>query len=514
MRIDRKLVSKPPKFRPPRRLNLSFGSFRFWLSIAALGILGALVLLLAQILLFARTLDRLPAGLMAGGVPVGGLAREEAAQRLRNVYATPLTLDYRGSAFQLDPKTINFEVDAESMLDRVPIGESSGSVWTDLWAYLWGTTPPAPDPIPLQAEYDHSLLQSFLADVAARYDEAGTPPRPDPDTLGFVAGSGGFALDQTAATELINTALRSPDSRAVSLPVADYARRPPTYGTLAELLYTNVRLFQFTGTVSIFLQDLNSGDVINMAVHNGQWAEVGEGIAYSGMSTIKIPVMVTFFRYKDTEPSPDERLLLDGVFAESANTYTDLLLGIIGDGSGLIGANLVSDTMQEIGLPNTYLAGLLDTLGAITSPRNTPGNTRTDIDLDPDPFNQTAAPDMGRLMAMIYECSRGGGALLQTFGEQFTAAECKLMIDLLLENEVGPIFVAGGTPGATVAHKHGWDLLPLNNLGDVALVYGPNHEYAYAVAIFVHRAEPVLFDDANRLIISLATAITNFYAFR
>ena len=40
----------------------------------------------------------------------------------------------------------------------------------------------------------------------------------------------------------------------------------------------------------------------------------------------------------------------------SANAYTDLLLGVIGQGSGLIGANTVSDTMQTLGLQNTYLA--------------------------------------------------------------------------------------------------------------------------------------------------------------
>jgi len=110
---------------------------------------------------------------------------------------------------------------------------------------------------------------------------------------------------------------------------------------------------------------------------------------------------------------------------------------------------------------------------------------------------------------MIYDCSQGRGKLMETFPGKFTADECQLMIDLLKENEVGPIFVVGGSPGATVAHKHGWDLLPLNNVADAALVFSPGGNYA--VAVYIHRDEPVPFDEANRLIISLATGVFNFY---
>ena len=93
--------------------------------------------------------------------------------------------------------------------------------------------------------------------------------------------------------------------------------------------------------------------------------------------------------------------------------------------------------MEKLGLPNTYLSGLLNTINAVTAPRKTPGNSRGDINLTPDRFNQTNADDMGRLLVMIVQCTKGQGKLIETFPAQFTPDECKMMIDLLLKNEVG-----------------------------------------------------------------------------
>jgi hypothetical protein len=139
----------------------------------------------------------------------------------------------------------------------------------------------------------------------------------------------------------------------------------------------------------------------------------------------------------------------------------------------------------------------------------TPANQRTDINNNPDPYNQTAAEEMGSLLMMIYQCSKGGGGLMAAFPGQYTPQECQKMIDLLAANQVGPIFISGGTPGGVVAHKHGWDRLPLNNVADAALVFTPGGNYAFT--IYVHRDDTMGFDEANRLIISIAQAVYNFY---
>ena len=83
------------------------------------------------------------------------------------------------------------------------------------------------------------------------------------------------------------------------------------------------------------------------------------------------------------------------------------------------------------------------------------------------------------------------------------------LIDLLSSNEVGPIFITGGSPGGLVAHKHGWDRLPLTNVADAALVFTPTGNYA--LTVYLHRIETMGFDEANRLIISVARGVHNFF---
>ncbi len=515
MRLDRRLLNNSRRsysLARPRRSRRSFGGFLFWLVIAALGILGALGVVLFHLLAFARSLDRLPPGLVAGGVPVAGLTPPEAEARLREVYLSPLALDYGGAPIQLDPAQVGFHIETQAMLQQLPARLSSGSVWRDFLAYLWNRRPAAPTPIPLQAGYDPARLSDFLDEVAARYDDPGRTPHADPATLGFTPGSAGRALDREAALAQISAALVSPEAavRRISLQVQEGVQAPITFDTLAELLYDDVRLFQFDGTASLYVADPKTGEDLSMAVRNQRLFDVDQGIAYSGMSTIKIPVAVTYFRYREGDLSPDEELLLGGVFEESANSYTDLILGLIGGGSGLRGADVVSATMNELGLPNIYLSGLLDTLGAVSGPRSTPANSRPDINLDPDPYNQISAADMGRLLVMIYQCAQGGGPLIESFPGQFTAGECEKIIGLLKSNRVGPIFVEGGVPeGTPVAHKHGWDLLPLNNVGDAALVFSPGGDYV--MVVYANREEPVPFEFANRMIVSLSRAVYNYY---
>jgi hypothetical protein len=117
---------------------------------------------------------------------------------------------------------------------------------------------------------------------------------------------------------------------------------------------------------------------------------------------------------------------------------------------------------------------------------------------------------MGTLMVMIYQCSRGGGALMAAFPGEFMPEECRTMIDLLTRNEVGPIFITGGSlPNGVVAHKHGWDRVPLNNVGDSAIVFTPGGDYA--MTLYAHHPETMGFEEANRMIISISTAVYNYF---
>src|SRR5262249_15619981 len=154
-----------------------------------------------------------------------------------------------------------------------------------------------------------------------------------------------------------------------------------------------------------------------------------------------IPIMVSVFRQSGGALSQENNLLLKRSIDESANAATDLLLKNVGHGDGYEGTRQVTANMQRLALANTSISGLLGTLGAVLLPIPTPANARTDINTQPDPYNQTTAEDIGALMEMVYQCSQGGGALMAAFPGSYTPDECRKMIDLLTGNLVGPIFI-------------------------------------------------------------------------
>lgn len=479
-----------------------------WLGIfSGICLLGAIVLLVLEMVLFSRTFAAIPAGLTLGGVPVGGLSEQQALEQLVLVYNSPVELRYGAELILLEPAAVNFQVDTNLMLPEVNQYRTNEGFWQSFWGFLW-LQPGQVNEVPLRSAYSQGRLEAFLADVAARYDRPGSPPQADPDSLGFVPGEPGHALDIDAALSAIDSKLRSPADRTVSLPLSEQTAVRPSFDTLSDLVHTDVDLFQFDGTLSLYLADLATGRELVINISNG--APIAGPIAYSGMSMIKIPIMVSFFAHNSGPLTDEQNLLLTRSMEESANAAADLLLKTIGVGDGYNGTRQMTADMQRLGLQNTYLSGLLDVFGAVLLPLATPANTRSDIALNPDPYNQSTAEDMGNLMVMIYQCSQGGGGLMAAFPGQFTADECRAMIDFMSRNEVGPIFITGGsTPDGVVAHKHGWDLLPLNNVGDAALVFTPSANYA--LTIYVHRDEPMLFDEANRLIISIARAVYNYF---
>ncbi len=479
-----------------------------WLAIfSALSLMASVLLTVLELTLYSRSFEQLPAGLSLANVPVGGLTEQQALEQLLIVYGSPVDLTYQENPIRLEPASINFQVEANLMLPQVNQFRSNAGFWTGFWDYLW-IQPAQTNDIPLRASYSTERLRAFLQDVALRYDRPGSPPRADPDTLGFIPGEPGHALDVDAAVSLIDSALHSPQARAVDLPLVEQTVVRPSFDNLAELITTDLGLFQFDGIFSLYLADLDSGRELVVNVDNQ--VPVPGPIAYSGMSTIKIPIMVSFFVHNEGPLTAEQDLLLARSIDESQNTATDLLLVTIGRGDGFAGTRQVTADMQRLGLGNTYISGLLDTFGAVLSPLATAANTRTDLNTLPDPYNQSTAEDMGALMVMIYQCSNGGGALLAAFPGQFTPDECRTMIDYLSANLVGPIFITGGSePDGVVAHKHGWDTLPLTNVADAALVFTPTANYA--LTIFIHQADTMLFDDANRLIISLARAVYNYF---
>jgi beta-lactamase class A len=176
----------------------------------------------------------------------------------------------------------------------------------------------------------------------------------------------GHTLNIDSAVAVVDAALHAPIDRAAVLPVVEQSTVRPTFDTLSELLTQNVRQFQFSGTLSLYLYDLDTGDELHLTLFNGE--PITGAVAFSGLSTIKIPVMASFFARNEGALTEGEQLLLQRSIEESGNTATDLLLRTVGRGDGLDGTLAVTDDMRRLGLVNTYISGLLDVLGRVLAP--------------------------------------------------------------------------------------------------------------------------------------------------
>ena len=118
---------------------------------------------------------------------------------------------------------------------------------------------------------------------------------------------------------------------------------------------------------------------------------------------------------------------------------------------------IVSEDMQALGLENTFLAGYFAVGSPILKIIKTPGNERSDVSTQPDPYNQTTPSEMGELLSDVYFCARdGGGTLTAVFPEEITQGECQKMLDLLAQDKTGSLIQEGVPDGTRVAHKHGW----------------------------------------------------------
>jgi beta-lactamase class A len=484
-----------------------FPIFR-WLAI--LSLLFTVVLVTIELVSYSRIRSNFPLGLQAGGVPVGGLNYERAAERIYTVYRSPIELDYAGNQIQVRPSVLGFEPEVEKMLAVADNRRVTEPFWEGFWNFLWNREIETID-IPLQADIDEARIREYLQlEISPRYDTPSQPPKPVPGTAQFAPGDPGKMLDMDRAVLQMIDALKSPSRRKVTLALDQSGIPSPTLADLEVMLKQIIETSGFDGTVELYLQDLNANRALLFA-YNPIQGDLQPNIAFSSWSIVKIPLMVTAARYIE-HPWPDDVMaLMTEMIEQSENTSTDeLAMTVIDDNLSPL---IVTDDMQTLGLENTFWAGHFYVGAPLLQRFETPANTREDIDTGPDIYNQTTPADMGMLMEDIHQCAeKGGGALIAAFPEEITQAECSTMISLLARNRIGVLIQAGVPSGITVAHKHGWanenDGL-IHTFGDAALVYSPGGDYA--LTIFAHHPVQAVFDTVNALFAELSRAIYNFF---
>ena len=173
------------------------------------------------------------------------------------------------------------------------------------------------------------------------------------------------------------------------------------------------------------------------------------------------------------------------------------------------GPLVVTETMQALGLENTFINGFFYPGAGVLKFFNTPANKRTDINTDPDIYSQTTPADMGMLLEDIYLCAQtGGSSLVAVFPGQIDQAACQQMIQYLQEDKLGALIQAGVPEGTIVAHKHGWDI-NLTQYSDAGIVYTPGGNYI--LTIYVYNPGGGNWSTVSPMYAELSRAIYNYF---
>jgi beta-lactamase class A len=479
--------------------------------IAILFVVIAITLITIQLVSYSRIRSNFPLGLKVGEIPVGGLNYEEAAERIYTVYRSPIELTYAGSRIQIRPAVLGFDPQVENMLAVADKQRVTEPFWSGFWNFLWNRNIEEVN-IPLNANYNEAQIREYLEkEIAARYDTPATSPKPIPGSTEFAPGESGTELDLDRATLQVINALTSPTQRIVTLSLKQSRAPRPILADLEILLKQIIDVSGFDGIVELYMQDLESSRKIHFA-YESTTGDLVPNIAFSAWSTIKIPVMVTAFRYLGDSPAQQYLDQMEGMIEQSENTSTDKLAMSVIDSN--LSPLIVTETMQTLGLENTFWAGHFYNNAPLLQRYETPANTREDVYTDPDDYDQTTPADLGMLMEDIYQCAKfGGGALIAAFPDEITQDECDLMITYMARNQIAVLIQAGVPSGTTVAHKHGWAVESqdglMHTVGDVALGYTAGGNYV--LSIFVHHPVQTVFDPVNTLFSELSAAIYNYF---
>ena len=467
--------------------------------------MAAVILFAAQLVAYSRSRAALPLGLQIGGVPVGGLGREQALAQVANIYSAPVELRYQEFVIVLAPETVGFRLDTEAILAGADQLRTEDPFWSGFWDYLW-RLPGQVQSIPVRADYSEEQLRQYLEDVAARYDRSPSPVQPQTSTLSFAPGAPGHWLEVESSMSLVAAALyRSADRQAeLTLAQGDVSR--PSFEALELLLKQHIAENGFPGLVDLAVIDLHTGAELHLNHMQGRdYADLPD-IAFAGMDLMKIPIVLETLRQEVAPTSAELDQLLGETIELSGNDKANLLLQRVGKGDGAAGAAAVTDSLRRLGLLDSFLAGMYDQ--ADPPPRiSTAANQREDIHTAPDVLMQTTPTDIAFLLLSLYQCASGtGGALQAVFPSEITPEECEFVLETLSRNRIGVLIEAGVPDGTRVAHKQGW--IGTTN-GDAGIVYSPGGDYV--LVVFLWQSDYLSWEVSSPLIADISRAVYNYF---
>lgn len=460
--------------------------------------------LLYKLYQFAGARTFYPTGLTVAGIDVGGMTKEEAGEVLANRYLeAPVTLFHGDETFEISPARAEFTPDISAMLGRADYQRSQQDFWAGFWGFLWGR-PVEVEPVQLEATHNRDALREVLREIASLADDPAQPPQPVPSTLTFQYGTSGTATNIENSIPDVETALYRPTNREARLIVEPREAERPDINLLARLMVNRLQVFEQDsgGVASMFIMDLDSGRVV----------PINESVAMSGIDVMRLPIVLETYRALDQFPTLTQRQLIsDTLVVEPEATSANALLDVIaGEEDAYRGAEIVTESMQRLGLSNTFIAApfeepLKPGAVALKTPANQVEAPRT----NPDPLIQTTAEDMGMLLSMIYYCAEGkGGTLLAVYPEQITQEECQQILDFMSQNRIGSLIEAGVPPETPIAHRHGWIS---DTHADAAIVSTPGGDYV--LVTYLYRPDWLEWETSSPLLAEISRATYNYFNF-
>ena len=482
------------------------GSSLFLRGVSLVFIFLTAVVTVIQLVQYSISRANYPPDMTIGSIPVGNLDPQATSQRLLQVYALPVELRYGEAIIDLDPSLIGFQLDIESMLAAADLQRTGASFWGGFWDFLWNRRSPARQ-IPLVSIYSEARLRAYLLnEISTRYDRPPTPALPIPGSASFTPGTPGQVMDIDRAVIQIENALQSPDKRTVLLTTLSIPATRPSIEVLHTLLKQLIDQSGFEGLTDLYFLNLQTQETIHFAYEAGQEISVAPDIAFTAASTIKIPIMVSVYRHFNGQISTEIDSQLKDMIARSDNIASDSLMAAIDESRGPL---VVTETMQQIGVMNTFIAMYFAPGSYPLQHYNTPANSRLDVNTNPDTFSQTTPSDMGALLEDIYLCAQtGGGSLVAAFPGQIDQAACQQMIRYLQEDKLGALIQGGVPEGTIVAHKHGWDI-NMNQFSDTGIVYTPGGNYI--LSIYLYHPVQALWNIVSPMYAELSRAIYNYF---
>ena len=464
----------------------------------ALGILLVIGYVIVQFVIFQISLSRLPASWTIGGQAFPNQTIDEAMTQLETALQEPVALRYLTSTVTLEPAAIDFTFDITETKRLAQDARMRSSSLTDFMRHLI-LQPPAQRDIPVVASYSDEKARAFLAEVATRLDTPPRPPAPQTDQLTLAPGQPGRLLNIVDSMPPLEDALKSAQQRTAELVVEDKAAPPPTVEQLKQLL--QARLAAFQGTASVFMKDLQTGEEMS----------INPDVPFSGGGVMKLPIVAEIYRKYDLPLDiTTTQHLTAALTTEFSNLPANELLNQIGEGNTFAGADTTTASLANLGLRNSYLAQPFDQPITATVGISTPANTTATINTNASAAMQTTASDMGLLWEMIDQCSRGGGALLVVYPNQYSPIECRKMIELLRASVPAdiPALLGSGLPAqAQIAHRPGGNF---DTRGDAALVHSPGGDYILVVFLNT-AAQNFDWTTANAIMADLSKATYKYF---